>query len=73
MAMKAGDASSSMEILALFDEAIRVDPTSPVLYLNKASFLLQVCSCFVTPSWPSAEYLLVNLAPVFGRPFCLVS
>eukprot|EP00752_Nemacystus_decipiens_P017806 g15964.t1 len=42
MAMKAGDASSAMEILALFDEAIRVNPTSPVLYINKASFLLQM-------------------------------
>lgn len=42
MAMKAGDASSAMEILELFNEAVRVNPTSPVLYINKASFLLQV-------------------------------
>lgn len=41
MAMKAGDASSCMEILELFDAAIRANPSSPVLYLNKASFLLQ--------------------------------
>ena len=46
MAMKKGNASSAMEILALFDEAIRVNPTSPVLYINKASFLLQVGEAF---------------------------
>lgn len=42
MAMKAGDASSCGEILELFDAAIRANPSSPVLYLNKASCLLQV-------------------------------
>ncbi|CAM9915623.1 unnamed protein product, partial [Ectocarpus fasciculatus] len=44
MAMKAGDASSCTEILELFDEAIRANPSSPVLYLNKASCLLQMMS-----------------------------
>ncbi|CAM9518009.1 unnamed protein product, partial [Ectocarpus sp. 13 AM-2016] len=44
MAMKAGDASSCGAILELFDAAIRANPSSPVLYLNKASCLLQMMS-----------------------------
>ncbi|CAN0081458.1 unnamed protein product, partial [Hapterophycus canaliculatus] len=44
VAMKTGDASQCMEILRLFDEAIRANPTNPVLYLNKAAFLLQMMS-----------------------------
>lgn len=86
MAMKAGDASSSMEILALFDEAIRVNPTSPVLYLNKASFLLQVCSadafigpCSVYLSTTYSVHMVLFLElfvcgpflPYFLKPACV--
>lgn len=58
--MKTGDASSCMEILGLFDEAIRANPTNAVLYLNKAAFLLQVLvscrSCL--PCAPEAQSLV---------------
>lgn len=42
LAVRAGDASSGAEIVELFEDAIKADPSNPMLYINKAACLLQV-------------------------------
>lgn len=42
-ALKAGDPSTTPEIIELCDAAIKADPKGSNVYLKKAAFLLQVC------------------------------
>lgn len=50
VAVREGDMSSGVQLLALFDEATKADPTNAAHYVSKAAYQLQVkivalCKC----------------------------
>lgn len=61
MAARLGDASAGPELLAMFEEAIRAEPSNPAPYINKAAFLLQVSRLLTVCGWDWVGMWLCSL------------